>query len=117
MRHISTKLLLAWFMSATAFASFTPKLDLILPRGGQPGDELTLQLLGERLEDPQELMFHREGIEFIRFEPKDGKRLLATVRIAADAPLGEHPVRLRTAGGISYLRSIWVGQFPTTLEK
>lgn len=104
-------------LPTSAIASFTPKLNLILPRGAMPGEEVTLQLIGERMEEPQALMFHRPGIEFLGFEPKDEKRLLAKVKIAADAPLGEHPMRLRTTGGISYLRSIWVGQFPTVAEK
>ena len=31
-------------------------------------------------------------------------------------PGREHPVRLRTDGGVSYLRSFWVGPYPTVFE-
>ncbi|MBK1826270.1 PPC domain-containing protein [Haloferula rosea] len=108
-------LLLTGLLTLAASASFSPKLDVILPRGAQRGQELQLHLVGQRLDKPQELLLHRPGIEMLGFEQKD-KRLLAKVRIAPDAPLGEHPIRLRTTGGVSYLRSIWIGQFPTVQE-
>jgi len=108
-------LLLSGLLSLAASAAFTPKLDVILPRGAQRGTEVTLQLIGQRLNNPQDLLFHQPGIELLGFEQKE-KKLLAKVRIAPDATLGEHPMRLRTSGGVSYLRSIWVGQFPTVKE-
>jgi len=119
-----------WLLASSAPAS-SPDLRHIQPRGGQRGTELTIQLHGERLHDPRELLFHQPGIEVLELrehvrtetkddkprEVRDGKRVRARIRIADDAPLGEHPVRLRTAGGVSYLRTLWVGQFPTVDEK
>ena len=41
----------------------------------------------------------------------------AHLKIAADAKLGEHAMRLRTASGISDLRNFYVGPFPTVVER
>ncbi len=105
-----------WILVSSANAAFTPVLNLIEPRGAQRGTELDLHLHGERLDDPRQLLFHNPGIEVISFDAKDPKHLVAHVRIAADAPLGEHAVRVRTSGGVSFLRTFWVGQFPTVKE-
>ncbi|MGE9270990.1 MAG: pre-peptidase C-terminal domain-containing protein [Verrucomicrobiales bacterium] len=105
-------LLFLSFISLAAHASFSPDLSVIQPRGAERGTEATFRLVGKRLDHPQDLLFHREGIELLSFELRGKNKLYAKVRIAPDAPLGEHPLRLRTAGGISYLRSLWVGPFP-----
>ncbi len=44
------------------------------------------------------------------------KVVKATVKIAPDCPLGEHHLRLRTAGGISELRTFFVGPYPLVSE-
>ncbi len=112
--------LLVLLIPAVALGSFTPELNLINPRGGQLGTEVRVRLHGKRLDAPEELLFQRSGIECLGFEWGDAEKdppLFARLRIAPDAPLGEHPLRLRTRGGISYLRNFWVGPFPTTTEK
>lgn len=109
-------LLISGFLPLAARASFTPELNLIEPRGARIGTELDLHFYGKRLEGPQELLFHQPGIEVLSLSAENGDHATARVRIAPDAALGEHPIRLRTSGGISYLRSIWIGQFPTVYE-
>ncbi len=106
----------SWILASPANAAFTPVLNLIEPRGAQRGTDLDLHLYGERLDDPRQLLFHNPGIEVLSFDAKDSKHLIAHVRIAPDAPLGEHPVRLRTSGGVTFLRTLWIGQFPTIKE-
>jgi hypothetical protein len=96
--------------------AFSPDLQLILPRGAQVGTEAEFRFHGDRLADPREILFHRSGIEVLKLEAIDPKQVLARVRIAPDAPLGEHPLRLRTGGGVSYLRSIWIGPYPVVAE-
>ncbi len=44
-------------------------------------------------------------------------RVEAVVRIEDDCPLGEYAMRLRTATGITPMRTFWVGQFPAVEEK
>lgn len=105
------------FLSLTLISSaFTPAVNLIEPRGGQLGTEVEIVFQGERLFDPQEVIFFKPGISVKKLEAVDDKSVKALIAIAADAELGEHLMRLRCAGGISYLRTFWVGQFPTVME-
>ncbi|NIP91944.1 MAG: peptidase, partial [Akkermansiaceae bacterium] len=111
--------LLAFCLLAPGGWAFSPSLDVPQPRGGQRGSEMTIRLSGDRLYEPQELLFYRPGITVTKLEKigDDHKAIDATIRIAADAPLGEHLFRLRCKGGISYQRTFWVGQFPNVREK
>ena len=47
-----------------------------------------------------------------RLEATAANRVQATVKVAANCPLGEHPVRVRTKGGITELKTFYVGPFP-----
>lgn len=100
----------------SALAGFTPVLNLIEPRGAPRGTELDLQLYGERLDNAQELFQYAPGIEVRSISVENDKHATAHVVIHPDAPLGEHNMRLRTTGGVSFLRSFYVGQFPTVEE-
>lgn len=96
--------------------AFTPVLNLVNPRGGQQGTEMQVSFHGERLGEIEEALFYQPGLRLTGIESKDGKRVVAQLSIAADAALGEHSLRLRGPGGISELRSFWVGQFPSINE-
>ena len=106
----------ALLLSASAFAGFTPVLERIEPRGGQIGTELDLHFHGDRLDGLQELLAYQPGIEVRAIAVENPQHATAKVFIRPDAPLGEHSLRLRTSGGISYLRSFFVGQFPCVAE-
>ena len=109
-------LFLIFAVSLTAHA-FTPELSRVEPRGAQRGTELTIQLLGKRLYEPQELILYHKGITVKSLtKGKDQKSATAVLLIAPDAPLGEHPMRLRCKGGLTYMRTFWIGQFPTVRE-
>ena len=103
-------------LAGSALAGFTPKLDLIEPRGGQRGTELEIHFHGERLDNLQELLAYEPGIEVRSIAVENDKHASAKIFIQPDAPLGEHGLRVRTSGGVSYLRSFFVGQFPTVNE-
>ncbi|MES2475677.1 MAG: PPC domain-containing protein [Verrucomicrobiota bacterium] len=96
--------------------AFSPELHLIEPRGGQRGTEVEVQFLGKRLEETQEILFYQPGIHVVSLQSIDERHSVAKLAIAPDATLGEHSIRVRTAGGLSELRSFWVGQFPTVRE-
>lgn len=102
--------------TGTTFAGFTPVLNLIEPRGGQRGVELDMHFYGERLDGLQELMAYEPGIEVRSFAVENDKHASAKIFIKPDAPLGEHQLRVRTSGGVSYMRSFFVGQFPVVNE-
>jgi hypothetical protein len=97
-------------------AAFSPELSLVNPRGGQRGTEMEVHFHGERLEEIQEALFYQPGLSLSAIQVKDSKHALAKITIAADAQLGEHSLRLRGPGGVTELRSFWVGQFPSVSE-
>jgi hypothetical protein len=94
----------------------SPKLNSISPAGGQRGTEVDLNFAGSRLDDLREIVFHTPGLELLKVEAAKTNSVKARVRIAADCRLGEHLLRLRTATGVSELRSFYVGPFPTVKE-
>ncbi|MDP0490776.1 MAG: hypothetical protein Q7Q71_06990 [Verrucomicrobiota bacterium JB023] len=97
--------------------AFDPNVSSVLPRGGQQGQSVEVTLNGDRLYHPEELILYRPGMSVEALEKLSNKSVKATLRIAPDAPLGEHPLRLRTRGGVSYLRTFWVTPFPDVKEK
>ncbi|GAA5121488.1 PPC domain-containing protein [Luteolibacter yonseiensis] len=101
---------------STPLPAFSPELHLIEPRGGRRGTEMEIRFLGKRLEETSEILFYEPGLAVANITNKAENESTARLTIAPDAPLGEHSVRVRTAGGISELRSFWVGQFPTVME-
>lgn len=103
-------------LAASAQAGFTPELNLIEPRGAQRGTELDIHFYGDRLDGLQELLAYEPGIEVRSIAVENPKHATAKIFIKPDAPLGEHQFRVRTVGGVSYLRSFFVGQFPTVNE-
>ncbi len=103
--------------SASPLAAFTPVLELVNPRGGQRGTEMEVHFHGDRLEGIAEALFYEPGLTLSGIDIKDPKHVVAKLLIAPDATLGEHSLRLRSPGGLTELRSFWVGQFPTVEEK
>src|SRR5262249_28224961 len=57
------------------------------------------------------------GFTTTKLEVVNPTQVKATVKIAPDAALGEHALRVRTASGISELRTFWVGALPVVEEK
>src|SRR5947209_4563653 len=86
-----------------------PVLAGVAPRGGQRGTEVTLAFSGARLADAQEVLFYSPGFQVTKVQAVNDALVQATVKIAADCRLGEHAVRVRTATGISELRTFFVG--------
>ncbi|MEA2707931.1 MAG: hypothetical protein QOF78_532, partial [Phycisphaerales bacterium] len=101
---------------ASAARAASPALSTVLPRGGQRGTEISIILAGDRLADAQELFFYKPGITVKKLELVDPKQVKIQLAIAPDAPIGEHPLRLRTATGVSELRTFWVGALPVVAE-
>lgn len=94
----------------------TPQLNGLSPRGAQRGTEVDVTFRGARLKDAKELFLYKPGLEVVKFEAGDAS-VKVRFRISADAPLGEHPVRVRTATGISECRTFYVGPYATVDEK
>ncbi len=94
-----------------------PSLSSILPRGGQRGTEVELSFNGARLGDAKEILFYSPGFSLVEFKEIKGNQARARVRIAADCLLGVHAMRIRTATGISDMKTFFVGALATVGEK
>ncbi|MFO0841383.1 MAG: PPC domain-containing protein [Gemmataceae bacterium] len=87
------------------------------PRGGQRGTDVTMVFGGARLADAKEVVFYTPGFTVKKLDIVNDTQVKAVVSIAADCKLGEHCLRVRTASGISELRTFWVGALPSVDEK
>jgi len=76
-----------------------------------------LSFNGDRLQDTVEILCYEPGIEVLRLSLVTNKLVNAQVKIAPECALGEHHLRLRTATGLSELRTFLVGPFPVLAEK
>jgi hypothetical protein len=112
---VSFALLLSF--SASLAHAVAPNLTTVTPAGGQSGSEVTVTLRGDRLADAQEIFFYRPGLTVAKITEAADKQVILTLTVAPDCPLGEHPLRLRTASGLSALRLFYVGAFPALEEK
>lgn len=101
---------------AVASPASSPRLNLILPRGVQRGQTQTLEFVGERLGDAQEIFFYSPGFQVQSIEMVDNNRIKAVVVVAADVPVGRHIAQVRTATGISDYRPFWVNQLAAVAE-
>ncbi len=87
----------------------TPSLGAVRPVGGQRGTELDVTFSGARLGDALEIVFYQPGISTISIKKVNDNAVTARLKIAPDCALGLHDLRVRTATGISELRTFSVG--------
>ncbi len=127
-----TLTLTVWLLaSLPALAIQQRTVEILMPRGGSRGTTVEVLLQGMDLADPEEIIFYRGGITatdfkvlpplqhpislFHRGEAVEQVKVRFT--IAPDCPLGEHPLRLRTANTLSTLCTFWVSPFPMIDEQ
>ncbi|MDB5313497.1 MAG: putative subtilase-type serine protease precursor [Gemmataceae bacterium] len=94
----------------------SPSLGIIQPRGAQRGTEAVVTFNGGRLADAQEVLVYYPGIAVKKLEVVNDATLKVTLGVAPDCRLGEHAFRVRTASGVSDLRTFWVGALPAVQE-
>jgi hypothetical protein len=116
MTHRFLAPLALWACSTCLFAA-APTLSNVQPRGGQRGTDVEVTFNGNRLGDTQEVLYYSPGFSTVKLEPAKDNQVKATIKLAPDCRLGEHAVRLRTATGLSEMRTFWVGALPTVEEK
>ncbi len=116
MKTIATALLALTVVAAPAFA-ISPALRGIAPVGGQRGSDVEVKITGQRLADAQEILFYQPGITVKSLKAGKDAEVVAVLHIAPDAELGLHDFRLRTATGISTLKTFSVGALPDVAEK
>lgn len=109
--------LCAWLAAATTAWAYEPAVNVIQPTGFQRGTTIEATFSGARLGDARELMFYEPGISVKKITPVNANQFKATLEIAESCRLGIHAVRVRTASGISNLRTFTVGALPMVAEK
>lgn len=112
--------LLALFaiLPAIAFGA-DPRFSSISPTAVQRGQEVEVDVRGDRLSDLVDIVTNDGGIELVKITPNEkdaNRRASLTLKIAADAGLGLHHLRLRTKSGLSELRNLHVTDVPVVLE-
>jgi len=117
--NVIAGLLMSWFVLHPGGLVWgaSPSLGGLAPRGGQRGTEVEVTLSGGQLQDAQEILFYEPGIEVTKFEVVNPGAVKAMFKIAPEAELGSHRLRLRTATGITELRPFFVGALPEVVEK
>jgi hypothetical protein len=107
---------LAAFGATPATEASSPRLNLILPRAVQRGQTHTLEFIGQRLGDAEEIFFYNSGFSVQSLEKIDDNRVKAVVAVGADVPVGRYIAQVRTKTGISDYRPLWVNHLPTVAE-
>jgi len=105
---------LVWVATA---AAVEPALSNISPAGVQRGVEVEVTFNGDRLADVQEVLFYTPGVTAKELTADGDKKAKAKFVVAPDCRLGIHAVRLRTASGVSQLKTFMVGHLPEVAEK
>jgi hypothetical protein len=114
MKHI---FILTLLLAALPARAVSPGLSATTPAGAQRGTEVEVMLRGDRLEDAREVLLYHPGIEVVKITQATNNFVKAVFKIAPDCRLGEHPLRVRTAGGVTQLRLFFVGPLPNVEEK
>jgi len=102
---------------ASSAHAVAPNLGSISPRGAQRNTEAVVLFSGARLGDADEILYYYPGITTTKIEVVNDNQIKATLKIAPDCRLGEHAMRVRTKGGVSELRTFYVGALPIVDEK
>jgi hypothetical protein len=108
---------IAMLSLATQARAVAPSLSAVTPYGFQRGTEADVSFAGARLGDTQELMFYSPGIKVAELKTEKDNLVKAKLAIAPDCRIGIHAVRLRTATGVSNLRTFTIGPLPEVPEK
>ncbi|MCL6501949.1 MAG: PPC domain-containing protein [Pirellulales bacterium] len=109
-------LVMAAWLAPSAARAANPSLGAITPYGGQRGTELEVLFQGGNLGDAQEILLYYPGITVTHFEVVNDATVKTRLQIAADCRLGIHAMRVRTATGISNLRTFSVGALRSVAE-
>ena len=116
-RSSSFAVLLLVLAVATSASAVSPVLSVVNPTGFQLGTEVEATFSGARLADAQELLFYSPGIEVTELKAESDSVVKVKLKIGPQCRLGIHAVRLRSATGISDLRTFTVGPLPEVAEQ
>ena len=110
------------FVTAALFAcglsaqAGSPTFSRMVPGAGQRGTELDVICEGSHFEDATGLVFYDPGFEVVSVSETTASRFKAKIKIAPEAALGEHNVRVVTATGVGDLRTFYVTPFRMVMQ-
>jgi len=113
----------AWIAAAFSIAAAValhgalPSFTNTKPSGVQRGVDTKITITGDRLADFEGFIFYSPGFKLKSVEKAEKNKVEATLSVAADVPLGGHWWRVRTKSGVSFMRQIMVGPYPSMEEK
>jgi hypothetical protein len=110
-------LLLPALSLVPAAAAMDPVLGGVIPVGLQRGVETEVVFGGARLTDAEQLLFYSPGFEVKKLEVVNDSTVKALIAVSPDCEPGIHAVRVKTATGISDLKTFTVGVLPQVQEK
>lgn len=108
--------LIASGIASSAAQAGNPRLRSMSPQGAQRGTEVEITLSGSDLADAQEIMLYYPGVSVTEMEAVDETKIKAKFQFDAECRLGIHALRVRSATGISNLRTFNVGALPEVAE-
>lgn len=106
----------AWFAFAAAAQAGSPLFSRIVPGGGQRGTEVEVTCEGSHFEDATGLIFYDPGFEVVSVSDTTSSRFKAKIKIAPEAGIGEHNVRVLTASGVGELRTFYVTPYRLVMQ-
>ncbi len=107
----------AVLLSAVPLRAAMPDFTRTEPHGVQRGTETKITVIGNRLDDFEGFIFYSPGFSLKSVDKVEKTKVEATLVVAPDVPLGGHMLRARTKTGISFMRQIFVGPYPSIMEK
>lgn len=102
-------------LAASALAG-SPRVSHIYPGGAQRGGEMEVTCFGTNVDDARTLLFDEPKSFESQILTADKGKFTAKIKVAADARLGEHTLRVITNSGIADVRTFYVSPFPMVAE-
>jgi pre-peptidase len=94
-----------------------PTITGVFPAGGQVGATVETTVSGANLADSRQILVSGSGVKVEKGMGGDASNLPVRLSIAPDAEIGVRELRIVTSRGGSNAGRIWVGNYPSVLEK
>jgi len=107
---------IACCMDSRTVHGANPSLESLVPPVVSRVSGGSILARGSSLGTVEEVLFYEPGIQCEKIEKINEDEIQLHLKVDANCLLGPHPIRLRSSGGISELRTITVSPFPLVLE-
>ena len=105
----------ALLVQSALVSAAVPRIDHIMPRGGQIGKTVKLTLIGQDLSNNTRLKSNIPGALTPLAPPRNkdfiGKQLSFLLEISPEAQVGTYPIRVQTHEGLSNILLFTVNRF------